>query len=158
MSFQGSHLILLHTADIESATKAVGKFFDETLLLQYDSVQCQRGQSFSAAQPHFWQEMEDAIEQNRQVLHRFLAELAEDGVRALGDLKNVTPGYQSKLLHIIAHFLDGFIGIDTVFYNLLEESHWLTEMSRKSILADPDHYWLIHVDTTFRDRKTASFV
>ena len=143
---------------MDSAMEVVRKFFDETLLLQYDSVHFQNSKSFSAVDPLFWQKVDEGIAQNREVLGRFVGELEESGVGGVQDLKSLSQGYQSKLLHIIAHFLDGFIGIDTVFYNLPDDSHWLAEESRQSILAKPDHFWLIHVDTAFVDRNVASFI
>jgi len=39
--------------------------------------------------------------------------------------------------------LDGFIGIDSVFYNLAEDSHWLSAPLRKTIEQHPEHYWLV---------------
>jgi hypothetical protein len=150
--------MLVHAVDFESAAEAVGRFFDETILLHYDSVQCQRSQSYSAAEPHFWPKVEDGIERNRQVLDGFVKEFKYDDACDVRDLKSVSQGYQSKLLHIIVHFLDGFIGIDTVFYNLPEDSHWLTKATRELILANPEQFWLVHVDTAFGDRKIASLV
>lgn len=150
--------MLVHGADIESAMEAVRTFFDETLLLRYDSLQCRRDQSCSAIAPQFWQKIDEAMAQNRQVLEDFVGELEDSGVRGVKDLNGVPQGYQSKILHIVTHFLDGFIGIDSVFYNLADDSHWLPEKTRQLILANPDQFWLIHVETAFIDRKTASLI
>jgi hypothetical protein len=158
MAYQGAHFMLVQAREIESGMAAVRKFLDETLLIQYDSVRCRKSQSYAATGPEFWRKLDEVIARNREILQGFIAELEADGLRVVADLQGVSQGYQSKLLHIIAHFLDGFIGIDTVFYNLLDDSHWLTETTRKSILASPESYWLIQVDTAFADRKKASLV
>ncbi len=49
-------------------------------------------------------------------------------------------GYKSKMLHVITHFLDGFFGIDTFFYNLEEDSHWVSEELQKKIAEAPTYY------------------
>ncbi|MEJ2057239.1 MAG: hypothetical protein P8X39_05310, partial [Desulfofustis sp.] len=59
------------------------------------------------------------------------------------DLIDLNQGYQSKILHIIAHFLDGFIGIDSVFYNLIDDSHWLSDETRDKIEQQPDRFRLL---------------
>ena len=41
---------------------------------------------------------------------------------------------------------DGFIGIDSYFYNLIDDSHWLPQATAKAIQKDPNHYWLLHID------------
>jgi hypothetical protein len=72
-------------------------------------------------------------------------ELQETGLGRAEDLLTLQQGYPSKLLHILTHMLDGFIGIDSVFYNLIEDSHWLSAPLRSTILHKPEHYWLVPV-------------
>jgi hypothetical protein len=64
-------------------------------------------------------------------------------VTGIEDLLALKPGYPSKVLHILTHMLDGFIGIDSAFYNLVEDSHWLSEPLRTTILRNPEGYWLV---------------
>jgi hypothetical protein len=73
-------------------------------------------------------------------------ELIKANIRKTEDLQDVEQGYLSKTLHILSHFLDGFIGIDSYFYNLLDDSHWLPPVTAKAIHRNPHHYWLLHVD------------
>lgn len=155
---QGYHLILARGAGLDSVIEGVQAFFETTLLLHYDSVVCRKGYSLPAEDLNFWDKVEEGIAQNRKVLSGFVKEFEGSGGGKRVDLSNVAQGYQSKLLHIITHFLDGFIGIDTVFYNLCDDSHWLPEETRRSIKENPGHYWLIHVDTAFSDRQTASLI
>ena len=53
------------------------------------------------------------------------------------------------MLHVITHLLDGFFGIDSYFYNLVEDSHWVSEELRATIKTSPSRYWLIAVEADF---------
>jgi len=89
--------------------------------------------------------METGIAANRTFCSALLKELQETGLTELEDLLAIQPGYPSKLLHILTHMLDGFIGTDSVFYNLVEDSHWLSEPLRSTIQQNPESYWLVPV-------------
>jgi hypothetical protein len=56
-------------------------------------------------------------------------------------------GYVTKVLHTLTHLLDGFIGIDSVFYNLVEDSHWASEGLLKALQDTAGEYWLVPVRT-----------
>jgi hypothetical protein len=45
--------------------------------------------------------------------------------------------------------LDGFFGIDTYFFNLEEESHWVSVELQKSMEAAPSAYWLLTIEAGF---------
>lgn len=77
-------------------------------------------------------------------------ELKDAGVAEVQDLTSLPQGYASKILHTAAHLLDGFIGIDSHFYNLADDSHWLSDQQRNKIEAAPASYWLLQVEASSR--------
>jgi hypothetical protein len=66
-------------------------------------------------------------------------------VESLGDLESLPQGYQSKTLHTLTHLLDGFFGIDSHFYNLIEGSHGVSAGLRGKIDSSPGGYMLLAV-------------
>ena len=79
----------------------------------------------------------------------FINELTGCGVNRLDDIKNLEQGYKSKTLHTIAHLLDGFFGIDSCFFNLIEDSHWLSAALKDKIMENPGQYWLVEAHPVF---------
>jgi len=69
------------------------------------------------------------------------------------DIQQMGQGYQSKIFHTIAHLLDGFFGIDTLLYNLEDDSHWLSAERRRQIEAAPHTCWLMKVVAESRGTK-----
>ena len=122
------------------------EFFDNTLLGRYDQITIRQAKSYSGSDTGFSDELQKSIAANKKTLNKFIDEFAKTGFQSVKDLKEVECGYPSKLLHIITHFLDGFIGIDTTFYNPIDDSHWLPGHTAEAIEANPDHFWLIHLD------------
>ena len=78
---------------------------------------------------------------------RMIEHLKEEGATTLEDLLSVKQGYATKILHTLTHLLDGFIGIDSVFYNLVEDSHWVSEELSEAIRGQQEEYWLVPVRT-----------
>ena len=64
---------------------------------------------------------------------------------SLQDLFFIKQGFESKILHTVTHMLDGFIGVDSAFYNLIEDSHWLSPSLRREITSHMHEYWLVRV-------------
>ncbi len=122
------------------------RFFDHTTLVIYDSVQVVEEKSFSALDASFWQDISQAEEQNRTLTRELIKELKKNGFQSIESLKNTHQGYESKLLHILSHMLDGFIGVDSFFYNLIDDSHWLPEKTATAIRENRQEYWLLHLD------------
>lgn len=141
-----SHIVLVSAKSYENACTQVQDFFDQTLLVRYDKITIRKSKSYSGKSQEFNEELSQSINANRKTLDRFIDEFAKTGFQKVADFKQVEYGYPSKLLHIITHFLDGFIGIDTTFYNLIDDSHWLPDHTQESIKKEPDHFWLIHLD------------
>ena len=75
----------------------------------------------------------------------FLENLKEEGFESLEDIRSLEKGYLSKILHTIAHLQDGFIGIDSRFYNLEEDSHGVSRHLQQKIAATPHNYWILRV-------------
>lgn len=140
------HNILLGGESFAHCSQQVHKFFDLTSLVIYDCIEIREQHCFSGLDPHFLDYIDTAEEKNRAIAVRLIAEIAESGISTTEDLITIKQGYLSKTLHLISHFLDGFIGIDSHFYNLLDDSHWLSAETRQRILQEPSHYWLLHVD------------
>jgi len=57
-------------------------------------------------------------------------------------------GYTTKLLHTTVHLLDGFFGVDSVLYNLVENSHQITKVLQEIIKNEPEQYWLVPITGT----------
>lgn len=141
-----SHLVLVTGKDYDTASAQVQNFFDSTLLVQYDRIAIRAEKSCSAADAGFTELLEEGLEANRIALEKFVDEFAKTGFQSVRDFLQIPCGYPSKLLHIITHFVDGFIGIDTQFYNLIDDSHWLPDNTTAAITDAPNHHWLIHLD------------
>jgi len=152
------HIVLTKAATLKEAGENVLRFFDKTLLLHYDSMRVRDEISYSANDPKFWPALQEALAANRQVLDGFLTELAATGCRQVEDFHNIETGYPSKVFHIIAHLLDGFVGIDSVFYNLLESSHGITSSLEQTIRERGAQYWLIYLEASFSSSAEASLI
>jgi hypothetical protein len=146
MHLIAQHKILVTGNDFNNSSRQVEKFFERTKLVIYDSVQIVEHLCYSAATEFFQQVLKEALQQNQKTLRSLIKEMENTGVQSITDLLELQQGYPSKTLHIIAHLLDGFIGIDSYFYNLLDDSHWLPADTAAAISRAPDRYWLIHID------------
>ena len=122
----------------------VMNFFERTTLVRYDNIVID-DKFLSATDPRFNEELDLGLKRNRQTLRKFIDELGTAGFETRSDLMALTQGYQSKILHIIAHFLDGFVGIDSIFYHLVDDSHWLTEDTREQIDQEPERFNLLYL-------------
>lgn len=146
MHLIAQHKILVSGEDFNNSSRQVEKFFERTKLVIYDSVQIVEHLCYSAAAEQFQQALSDALQQNKKTLRALIQEIESTGVLKISDLFELQQGYPSKTLHIIAHLLDGFVGIDSYFYNLLDDSHWLPAETASAISRGPDRFWLIHID------------
>ncbi len=158
MQMTKTHWLLCSGHDFTTARNFVLAFFNKSLLLTYHEVWAIEPDSCSAEDKSFWLKLEEGVTANRLVLRGFLDDLRAEGCREIDDLAALPLGYPSKMLHLIAHLLDGFIGIDSVFYNLLEDSHWLSAGLGDTIRQSPARYWLIRVEASFISTETASLI
>lgn len=146
MKFKIIHKILTMEPDFAKSAAHVLRFLDHTSLVQYDAVLVVAAQSCSGVDPLFWPWVEQGQVDNRQVLQDLIGELQAADTLGFNDLLTMPQGFQSKIFHTMAHLLDGFFGIDSRFYNLPEDSHWLGDSLRKQIESTPDDFWLITVE------------
>lgn len=140
------HNILLGGESFAHCSQQVHKFFDLTSLVIYDCIEIREQQSVSGLDAEFCNLIQHAEQRNRDIAQRLIAEISQSGITNVSDLIKIEQGYLSKTFHILSHFLDGFIGVDSYFYNLLDDSHWLSTETSKLIEKNPEHYWLLHVD------------
>ncbi|MGV1100640.1 hypothetical protein ACUUL3_14685 [Thiovibrio sp. JS02] len=148
MRLEVSHRILVMGPDLGKSMAHALRFLERTPLVQYDSARAIAAESCPGTDSRFWPWLEEGIAANRQVLAKLFADLRAAGTRDFQDLLHLPQGFQSKIIHTAAHILDGFFGIDSVFYNLAEDSHWLSETLRNQITAAPEEFWLIKLVAT----------
>lgn len=157
MELLTNHVVLAEGDGAENCRQQVLQFFDKTSLVRYDKIVID-GPSPAASDSAFSNELEKAIEMNRRILKKFVDELGIAGFEQRADLLGLDQGYHSKVLHIIAHFLDGFIGIDSAFYNLIDDSHWLSEETEEKIKKNPDRFRLLFLKCYSLTPKEASLL
>ena len=140
-----SHDMLLAGSDLESCRKRVQRFFDRTMLLRYDEVLIPEDEALNGTDEKFLSRLGEGLAANHQVMRELLDNLRDEGFATLEDIRNLKKGYISKIFHTVAHLLDGFIGIDSRFYNLEEDSHTISRELHRRILAAPDNFWILRV-------------
>ena len=139
------HYFLVKAENLEEAILRVAHFIERYELLSYDNLEFFPEDSLPATHPRFFEILAHAEEENRKTLQKLFGELAREGYGRFEDLAEVPQGYLSKLFHTIAHLLDGFMGIDSYFYNLIEDSHWVSPTLKKELEESPHDFWLIRL-------------
>ncbi|SHH83813.1 hypothetical protein SAMN02745124_02152 [Desulfofustis glycolicus DSM 9705] len=145
MNVLASHLVLVAAETAADGETRVRQFFDRTPLVRYDRIEL-TGAAVPATDRTFQTKLRQGLDENHRLVNHFIEELGGAGCSTRQDLAGLVQGYQSKILHIIAHFLDGFIGVDSAFYNLVDDSHWLPEQTAEAIKAAPENFWLLALD------------
>lgn len=140
------HKILVAGDNFTHCCDQVHRFFDLTSLVIYDCIQVIDDQCLHGLDDSFLDELNSAEQVNRATVAKLTEELRQTGVETIHDLNRLEHGYPSKVLHVLSHMLDGFIGIDSLFYNLPADSHWLSAKARNRITNDLGHHWLLHID------------
>jgi len=138
--------ILSSGLDFDACKRNVLHFFQTYQLVRYAQIKILKDDSLPASSPEFWDKIEKAILENRLVLKQLLKELEDEGITTLKDLEKLPQGYKSTMLHTATHFLDGFFGVDTYFYNLVEDSHWVSRELTQKMQFSPAHYWLLALE------------
>jgi len=139
------HTMLVAAGDFDEASHKILRFFTLTQLIKYQTIIITESASMHAGNPRFWEVATKGMETNRTLLQEMLDELAAAGFGQTRDMVNLERGYLSKVFHTTAHLLDGFFGIDSCFYNLEEDSHWISANYKRLLEAAPKQHWLIHV-------------
>lgn len=135
--------ILVRGADLSECSEKVLSFFRKYQLVRFSYISIQDERSLPAVHPDFFRRLEESLNENRRILGNLIRELQEESIVTLEDLKSIPQGYRTKLLHVITHFLDGFFGIDTFFYNLIEDSHWVSDTVRAQLEGNPSDFWIV---------------
>jgi hypothetical protein len=138
--------VLSSGSDFDACTGKALSFFQTYQLVRYSQVTIRKEESLPASHPEFWDKIREAVRENHLVLRQLIKELGDEGVTGLNDLEELPEGYKSSMLHTVTHFFDGFFGVDTYFYNLEEDSHWVSEELREKIHASPDRFWILAID------------
>lgn len=137
---------LVEADSYKKGYKKVIRFLDKTALVKYDYIEFNPDLSYSASNQNFWRIVGNGLENNKQSVIGLINELQKNGYSQLIDLAKMKQGYESKTLHILVHLLDGFIGIDSSLYNLIEDSHQISDSLRHKIKQTPNNYWLLQVN------------
>ncbi len=140
-----THMLLARASTRTQAEQKVLGFLKDYQLVCYDTINLDSSNVIQASSPLFWGTVNDAINRNRLTIKALLEQLSEEGYGQFEHLHEIPQGYLSKIFHTVAHILDGFFGIDSYFYNLLEDSHWVSREFIKEINAHPSEYWLVKV-------------
>ncbi len=140
-----THIFLVQDDELSMAVKRTNNFILRNGLVSYDHHQIDEDDCLNGTNPKFYEILKSAVQKNNDVITCLLKELASEGYIELQHLAQIPQGYLSKIVHTIAHLLDGFFGIDTYFYNLEEDSHRVSFSLFKKIKENPGQYWLIQV-------------
>lgn len=143
LDITGTHVFLVSGQDYETSRNKVMRFFDKNVLVKYDTIDIVAEESCPAPSAEFWERAESAIAQNRKQLINLVRELQESGHGDLNGWDSLPQGYPSKIVHTIAHLVDGFFGIDSAFYNLIDDSHWISSSLRREIERSRNGFWLV---------------
>ena len=157
MELLARHMVLSEGESPETCRTQVINYFERTSLVHYDTIVIDED-ILCGSDPTFGQQLDLGLKRNRQTLDKFIEELGATGFEKRDDLMGLNQGYQSKILHIIAHFVDGFIGIDSVFYNLVDDSHWLSAATKKQIDREPERFNLLFLKCYSMTPKEASLL
>ncbi|WP_310601290.1 hypothetical protein [Desulfobulbus sp.] len=147
MEYPISHYFLVRSQSAALAGRHVERYLANNQLIDYAEFFIRVEEILNGQDALFRQTLEYGMAANDKFARRMLDHLKEEGVRTLDQLLEVQQGYVTKVLHTLTHLLDGFIGIDSVFYNLVEDSHWLSEALSENIRTHPALFWLVPVRT-----------
>jgi hypothetical protein len=140
--------ILVKGTGFNSCKEKVLLFFQKYQLVRFSVITIHESRSIAASNPEFHVRLKEAILANRKILQNLIRELQHEKVSTLNDLSELPQGYKTKLLHVITHFLDGFFGIDTYFYNLIDDSHWVSDEMQNVIGKTASDFWLLSLDAS----------
>ena len=156
MELVSNHKILVQSENDQEACELAERFFQRTTLVNYDNLEIIRGKIISGADPSFFSDLDQAVEENLKLMRESIGTLQKGGCHSLADVLSLTDPYLCKVFHITAHLVDGFIDIDSAFYNIIEDSHRVSDPLRREIQTAPDHYRLLWVRGHFGARQDVS--
>ena len=142
-----SHTFLVHAETAALAGRHVERYLEGNQLITYARFFVNEAEILAGTDPAFADVLERGLAANRAFGQRMLDHLHAEGVSRLDQLLDLEQGYVTKVLHTLTHLVDGFIGVDSVFYNLVEDSHRLSPALTATLQRDPGGYWLVLVRT-----------
>lgn len=137
------HAILLSGNSLQSCCEQVQSYFAKTTLVRYDSLKIIADKSVCGTASTFQESLARGVEKNGSVISGLISELEKTGIEKISQLQQLQQGYPSKTLHLLSHFIDGFISIDSAFYNLVDDSHNIPAKTAEEIQRNPEQYWII---------------
>lgn len=146
---EGRHVFLLKGADAEECLERIRHYLSTYDLLRYSRVEIGDTPPLRATDPAFQGHLAKSMTENRRRLRSLFDELRREGVETVGDLGELNQGHLTNTLHAATHLLDGFFGIDSYFFNLVEGTHEISDALRKKIASAPGRYMLASVIGTF---------
>ncbi len=146
---EGRHVFLLQGADSGECLERIRHYFSTYDLLRYSRVEIGDTPPLQATDPAFQGHLERSMTENHRRVRSLLDELRREGVEKVGDLGDLSQGHLTNTLHAVTHLLDGFFGIDSFFFNLVEGTHDISDALREKIASTPDQYMLVSVIGTF---------
>ena len=141
-----AHTLLVIGNDYEVCSSQACDFLKSRKVLKYDYLEAVKEESCCGADRNFRRRLDAAIKKNRENITFLVNELNQVGFHSVSDIENMEQGYPSKLLHILCHILDGYICVDSRFYNLIDRGHQVSATTFASIKKSPQRYWLIRVN------------
>lgn len=147
MEYPISHYFLVRSQSGQTAGQHVERYLAGNQLISYAEFFVRKAEVLRGVDEKFWDTLGYGLAANNIFARRMLDHLKEEGVTTLDQLLDLRQGYATKILHTLTHLLDGFIGIDSVFYNLVEDSHRVSPGLTEAIRLTPAEYWLVPVRT-----------
>ena len=144
----GQHSLLLQAGDLKAAQQRARNFFTQNELVRYDSVVINSSTIVNGTHRQFFIKLEDGLAGNRMAIEKLVRELRIEDAADPEAWSSLSQGYASKILHTVVHLVDGFFGVDSVLYNLVEDSNQVTTQLREKIREQPDRFWLVPVTGT----------
>ncbi|MBM9536977.1 hypothetical protein [Desulfobulbus alkaliphilus] len=147
MDYPVSHTFLVRSRSKTLAGRHVQRYLASNQLITYAEFIVREEEIHNAVDERFQVDLDRGLAANRAFAQLMLDHLKEEGLIHLNQLVDLEQGYATKILHTLTHLLDGFIGIDSAFYNLVEDSHRVSAKLADAIAAEPELYWLVPVRT-----------
>jgi hypothetical protein len=145
MKIEVEHEMLVAGENALACRQQVERFFGRTTLVHYTAVKVDVDRIVSALDEGFRGRVTSGLATNRATLEQLLSELRSAGFSGFDDLILVPQGLPSKIIHTIAHLVDGFFGIDSHFYNLIDDSHSVSDARWNEIGNVPERHWMVPV-------------
>ena len=147
MDYPISHYFLVRSQTATLSGQHVRRYLAGNQLITYTEFFVREGDILNAEDQRFWPLLEQGLEANLAFTARMIDHLKDEGIVSLDQLASLAQGYATKVFHTLAHMVDGFIGVDSVFYNLIEDSHQVSAPLAASIRNAPGEFWLVPVRT-----------